>query len=604
LLAAAVSALGAPGDPGETALRFLEKVRARDLNLEPGGDTALSPQTSGKKRKEIARRLERMASDLGSDPLEIGAVRLDDDLAGVMVRKTGGFDPSRLRVFPIAMVRRGAAWAAAPVPASFENSGFGYTAAVRQRIVALQDWMLREQVLDLANLRDQSAEQMRRKIEASLSSDTLRALTSKQAGERFLSACGRRSLPEILGLLGGLAASPSDDWPLRLKAADAAVNSTAVKRPWSLLISKNVLKALVHHEEDGNNAMVSVACLDPAGNRSSTPQIELVHLELTKSSDGFWRVDPPENFIQESAEADTPPDEMLDFELLDAFPAKLAELYPPSPEPSARQAAQALIACLQTGDLSSVVRLIRLEGNSGVARDHCIRAAQVWQALRQPGTMRRAILLAIKEDGGKAAAISQFFSARSPDRLDLRILCFERSIDGWYWTPQPRQETEDALQVWKQEEAGRWQETLLADSLELENLPESGAPNEERARTLVDSWLEATRRGDVEAALRLTARLKNPDSKEIVLRNLGYEMTGSRKSPLKPAITGVNRGVIWTAVGVRGTTDGKPVFPLYPVVNTAVGPRILIEVDLFASRNRSPPYGAGSPGMEPTTCNE
>jgi len=254
ILAMAVTAFAGSNDPGETAVHFLEKVRAKKLNLEPGGDTALSPQTSGQKRKEIARRLERLARDLGTDPLEVGAMKLDDDLAAVLVRKIGGFDPSRLQVFPVALVKRGTDWAAAPVPASFENSGVGYAAVLRQRLAALEDWMLREQAIDLLKLRDQSTERMRRKISASLPPETLRDFTSKQAAERFLTACERRDLPEIFGLLGGLAATLPNDWPLRLKAAEAAVaTATEGKHPWRLLIAAEVLRILVHHEEDGDS---------------------------------------------------------------------------------------------------------------------------------------------------------------------------------------------------------------------------------------------------------------------------------------------------------------------------------------------------------------
>jgi hypothetical protein len=586
-LAMAVSALGISGDPGETALHFLEKIRARELNLEPGGDTALSPQTSDMKRREIARRLERLADDLGSDPLEVGAVRLDGELAGVLVRKSGGIDPGRMQVFPIALVKRGETWAAAPVPASFENTGFGYAEALRQRLAALQDWMLREQVLDLAMLRDQSNERMRRNIEKSLPAETLRALSSKQAGERFASACARRDLPEILALLGGLAATPPDDWPLRLKAADAAVRAADAKRPWRLLISKDVLRAPVHHEEEDGQALISIACLDPSGGgpRSSVPRIELVHLELNKSAEGLWRVDPPENFFREPVENEAPQDDSLDLDLLEAFAGKLAERHPPAPEPTARQAMETLIHRLQGDELSAVVRLIRPGANGG--NQAYIRAAQLWWFLREPGTIRRAILLAIKEDGRKAAAICQFFSARNPDRLDLRVLHFEKTPEGWFWNPEAR----EAVGTWTRDETKRlqqtWQDSLLADCPVLENLPESGAPGEAEARSVVESWLKATASGDVEAALRLTARLKTLDSPTAVLRNLGYEMSGIRNSNEPPAITGVQHGGILTAVGVRSATDDKPAHPLYPVVNTPAGPRILIEIDLFAAKNRS-----------------
>lgn len=581
-----VSALGAPGDPGEAAIRFLEKTRARQLDLEPGGDTALSPQTSAAKRREIARRLQRLADDLGSDPLEASAVKLDGNMAGVLIRKDDGFDPASQRVFAIAMVKRCDAWVAAPVPASFENTGLGYSGDLRQRAAALENWMLRQQVLDLAILHDQSAERLRHSIEKSLPAETLRKLDSKQAAARFLDACAHRNLPEILGLIGGLAASPPEDWPARLKAATAAARLPEPKRPWGLMVSNNVLRVPVHHEEDAGQALVSVACLDPVGgNRPVTPRVELVHLEISKSTDGLWRVDPPARFFQEPSENEEPQDDSLDADLLAAFTEKLADVYPPAPEPTARQASEKLLERLQTGDFPSLARFIQPGGNSA---EPCIRAARIWWAMREPSGIRRLIPLGFKEDARTAAAVCQLFSTRSPDRLDLRIFHFEKSTDGWLWTPQPKPETEAALRDWANAESSGWQDDLLADCVELQNLPETGAPSEAEARAMVESWIKATAAGDVAAALRLTARLNMPKSETTVLRNLGYEMSGIRKNnEPPPSITGVQHGGIWTAVGVRSAAEDKPAHPLYPVVSTPAGPRILIEIDLIASQNRT-----------------
>jgi hypothetical protein len=596
LSAMALSAMAAPNDPGETAVDFLEKVRAKNINLEPGGDTALSPQTSEKKRKEIARRLERLAGDLGGDPLEVGAVKLDDDLAAVLVRKIGGFDPSRLQVFSVALVKRGAEWAAAPVPASFENSGVGFAALQRKRLDALEDWMLREQALDLEKLREQSAGRMRLKIEESLPAATLRNFTSNQTAERFFHACEQRNLPEMFGLLGGLSASLPADWPLRLKAADAAVVSGAdVKHPWRLLISPDVLRIPVHHEEDGETAMVSIACLDPSGNlpRSSLPRIEIVHLELAKSSDGLWRIEPPPDFLESRAGVvdATETDEQLDSDLVATFLTKLSELYPPTPLPTAEKSRQSLLSALRERSLAAVIRLIRLDGDPHAARKACVRAAQIWWALREPSTVRRAVPLGFREDGETAAEACQFFSARNPDRLDLRILYFKKSADGWHWTPEPPPETETSFREWTEAHAkpwqDEWQQMFLAECAEVEKFPDSGAPSEEASRKLMDAWLQAARTGDVLAALRLTARLNIPDSKATLLRNLGYEMTGVRLNRDVPTITGVRRAGIWSAVGIQIDTNGKSSFPLYPIIATPAGPRLLLEIDLFAGGNRS-----------------
>jgi len=597
----AVSAVAASTDPGETAVRFLEKVRDKEINLDPGADTALSPQTSSSKRKQIARRLERMARDLGTDPLEVGAVKLDGELAGVLVRKISGFDPNRMQVFPIALVKRGAEWAVAPVPASFENSGVGYAAALRKRLDALENWMLREQVLDLAKLRDQSADRMRRKIEKSLPLATLQSLDSLQTANRFLKACETRNLPEIHGLFGGLATTPPSNWPLRIKAAETAMAAGQnVPPPWRLLVSNDVLRMIVLHEEDPKSAMVSIACLDPAGGKSSfnasasQPRVQLVHLELSKSKDGTWRVDPPQYFLQGIENPDGEADDELDADLLDAFTGKIRETLPAKPQATAGELQNALMTALQTGDLASLMPLIRLDGGPMATRASCIRAARLWWALREPSTTRRIVPLGIHEQDGRAATSFQIFSARNPDRLNLRILYFEKSKNGWLWTPNPGLKSEKLMRDWTSHQAGewrnQWQQSLLADCPVLDKIPETDAPSEEASRTLIKSWFQAIHDEDIMAALKLTTRLNLPDSNAVLLRNLGYEFTAAPRSKNSPAIRNIHRGDHWAGAGTLTDFEGKPLFPLYPIIATPSGPRILLEVDLSVTGERSRDY--------------
>ncbi len=587
-------ALAAATDPGKTAIEFLEKVRAGTINLEPGGDTALTEHTSDSKREQISRRLKRMVMDLGSEPLEVGATRLDGDLAAVLVRKSGSYDPSRNQIFPVAMVKRGETWAAAPVPASFENTGFGYATAQRERRAALQNWMLREQVLQLAVLREQSLAKMRQIIEASLPLSTLSKLGSLQTSERFLTACEQHKLPEILALLGGHANPLPDDWSRRITAAESAVSSLETHPQWRLLMANDVLRAIVHDEEDDSQALVSVACLDASSSdaQKNGPRIELVHLELSKSPGGLWRIDLPENFYNPRfAEIEGEEEEIHDSELLDAFPAKLAKLYPPVPEATAEAAFERLRERLQAQELVNLVRMIRPESDGESARKNLLTATRLWQSIHDPAGGQHVIPLVNRIADGKATAIWQFFSPRDPDRLKLVTISIEQSPAGWLWVPNVQEPSSDDESAWIDEQTTHWQENwrtpLFAESVMLEDLPDDGAPEENQARAVVEAWLQAIAKSDLVAALRLTARLKLPDSQTTVLRNLGYEMAGSPRSSKPAAITGVHSGKIWTAVAVSTFQDDKPALPLYPVVSTPSGPRILAEVDLFASQIRS-----------------
>jgi len=593
LLATTLIAHGASNDPGKEAIDFLEKVRLGKINLAPGGDTALSPQTADEKKREIARRLERIARDLGSDPLELGAVKTDDDYAAVLVRKVGGFDPSRLQVFPVAMVKRGTEWSAAPLPASFENAGAGYAIALRKRLDLLENWMLREQVVDLEKLREQSAARMRQKIQAHLTAGELRSLDAQKAAQRFLAACALRDLPTVLGLLGGLSTTLPDDWPARLKCADAALSSgSQAKHPWRLLTSPDVLRIVVHHEEEESSGLFSVACLDPSNvdTRSEMPRIEVVHFELSKTQDDFWRIDPSSIFFQEGGEPEEETDEDADGELLDAFPVKWLESHPAAPQTEASQLHQAINTTLRNGDLPALLKLARLDDTASAARKACTLAAQVWWTFHNPAVVQYAMPLAFQENEGSAVGLYQFFSAREPDKTDLKALYFVKSASGWLWTPDPdasiRENLKDRIapdiRLW----SGSWQQSLLANSAELKEMPRNPAPTSDEARKVVEAWLQATCAGDVKAALLLTARLSNPDGGAALLRNLGHEVISARRANTASQISGIYQGDAWTGVGVAISQGGKTIYPLYPVVRTPEGLRILIEIDLFASRGR------------------
>ncbi len=602
-----VVARATPGDPGKAAIDFLEKVRERRLNLEPGGDTALSPQTAESKRREIAKRIERMAKDLGSDPLEISAVKEDEDFAAVLVRKLGGFDPSGLRVFPVALVKRDSGWEVAPVPASFENVGAGYAIALRKRVEQLENWMLREQVVDLEKLRAQAKEKIRGRIEAVLPESELRGFNAEQLGNRFLSACEKGDLASLLGILGGLGAKLPDDWSSRLRSAENAIRAGAnAPHPWRILTSPDVARVMVHHEDDDSTGLISIAYLDPAGIADSAPRIEVLHLEITKADDGLWRINPPPSFLhatppEESSHDPFDEDEILDpdknpdSELIREFPAAWSKLHPPAPQATAELAGKLWQEALTGGTFPTFLSLSKIDGPPGVAVTSLAKAAKVWGDLRKGSTLDLAVQLSFQADENSAAGIYQLFAARDPEKLDMRSYYFEKSTAGWLWITNPSQATRKNREAWVTEETKSlsevWMGKVLSDTPVLADLEGAEAPSEEETRKCVETWLEAIRKGDFREALNHVARLGGARSDSAVLKNLGYEIAGTRgKSRASPVIF-VHRANPCSAAGVRmDRSDGKSTFPLYPVVKTPLGPRILIEVDLFATDNRSRDY--------------
>ncbi len=600
-LAVSLAAQASPADPGKAAIEFLEKVRDGKINLEPGGDTALSPQTADTKRRQIAKRLERVARDLGKDPLEIGAVKLDEDFAAVLIRKVGGFDTSRLQVFPVALVKKDTGWEAAPLLASFENSGAGYAIALRKRLEQLENWMLREQVLDLENLREQANARLRVRIEAKLSTAQLRKFDAKEIGERFVAACGSGDLPSLLGVLGGLGSKLPDDWSTRLKASENAISDGAqAPGPWRLMVAPDVARALVHHETEGDTGLISIACLDPLGGKGDKPRLELVNLSLSRSIEGLWRIDPPSSFLAEIGKASLkqPEDEENDQaaastppEALNRFPALWAAAHPVAPQPTAELAAQAWLTALNGGSFGSFLANTRIEDGADATIKPCLKAAQIWRTIRG-GSAELALPLAFMTGESSAVGIYQFLIAKDSNQLDARTIYFEKSATGWLWSPEPSTSVLDSQMPWLADQMKNlpetWQQLALSGCPIIADVNGLEAVSEEEARICATTWLDSVRRGDIVQVLSRTACLSSLRSTASALQNLGYEIAGLRGKQELPSITAVYRANPWSAVGARIPRDGgKPAYPLYTVVRTPQGPRVLAEIDLFASDKRS-----------------
>lgn len=602
-------ALGSPAfaaatdAPVKEAVQFVEKLRDKKLDLEPGRDTALSPATGNDKRKLIEERIARIGSELGKGELEAGPGTVDGDMAAVLVRQAAGFDPSRLRVLAVGLIRKGGRWQPAPVPGSFENTGLGYDVEIGKRLAALETWMMREQVLDLTNLREKSAERLREAIAKKLKPDELHEATPESLTKRLLDACAKRDQATVLGLLGGLQAELPKDWSARVAAVDEGLSATPKSSPWQLLLSAGVIRTItVVHSQSDREATLDLACLDASGGtgKSTMPKIKAFELGFVRSEEGLWRIELPQNFYATSVKLDdqqqeedpTPADNVLN-----ALPDAWRRDFPAAPLKTAKAAVEALLDGLRGDSPSELIRLLALDGDAANARLGLMRLTMIWQDLHQSDP-RTPLRLGFHEIGGSAMAAIQLFSSREPERTDLRTFYFTRKDGGWLIAAGLRPSdppTEDLREIkaWADGQAAEWSKNWealsLSESVEVKDALTGDAPSEADAKTAFEAWSAAILKGDPRTAIRHTAHLGHDVGPSRLLRNLGFELTGAKKSGIHATLLGIIRKGCWAAVSARigKAGDAAATYPLYPVIATPDGPRVLLEIDLFANGTRT-----------------
>lgn len=558
------------------------------LNLEPGGDTALQANTTAGKLMTIRKGIARLEADLRDGKLEIGEVKEDEGYAAVMVRKVAGFDSSEIRVYPVAMVKRGDQWFPAPVLASFENAVSGYTLPVRERLSALEGWMMRKRVIDLDILIARSAERTREQIRESVIGENLEGDDLAGIAEAFLKACAAGDRAAILGFLGGLADPLPEDWPARLAVSRLAVGG---RGPWRLLVAPEVVRVPVLVERTNRSGMVSIACLDPSigGSSGTLGKIRIIHIDFAKDGSGRWRMDLPSVLM--SADEDSLDDDGgLDVDLLDRFPKRLRELDPAIRVPTARAASEGVMESLKSASLRDLLRHVDFGKGGKDGRVACSAAARIWWSLNEPGSLRMPLELGFKEEGDSAAAVFQLFSVNDADRFEPITLRFRNFSDGWAWCPADGLEDNQALAEWvKEGEPGwrlSWRGKLMKPGTALGQLGFGRAATDAEVNGLLADWMGALERKDIRLALSLSAWLGGEGEIPVkALRNLSYDFANFAAGEWQ--VQGILRSASWAVASVRQLADGKVRNAFIPVVITGSGPRLLPEIDLFAEDNRT-----------------
>jgi hypothetical protein len=607
-------------DPGQTAVRYLEQVRAGKVNLEPDKDTALSPVTGEDKRAEITRRLQQLGKELGPESFTAQEVKTDGEFAAVLVKQESPLDTSKLRVEPVALLRKGDTWLPAPLPGSFENTSVGYDANRNRRQGELVGWMREQQPLALEALRSGAKERLRRMIGEKVSANDLRTYPPSLLAHRFLNACRQRDTATILGLMGGLSDPPFGGVAETPANLNRLFTGKLEAPEWTHFVSPEVIVSILGETVEGSNARIPFGVLDATVGKSGAPRFSIGELVFRRDAEGGHletlrtpRTQIPGSFGLSSGETTilqdavwtwrliwpAQPEDLLrgkesQNEFLSRMPDKLRANFPTATYATAAEIHHALPVALLQADPTASLPLMDLTGEPETTCNRLLAFASVRHRLPALGSFL-LVPIAFHEEGDAAIAAYQLFRPQEPGRTDLRLFHFKKTTAGWLWYPEGAVNKSFASlsAIAEREKAGwekEWKRRLLTSGIALDSPAPGEAPAENATREVFARWQTALAKGDPFAALTETAHLPTGDDEPSnLLRNFGYEWITAHTPDVSPAtVLGIVRHGRWAGVSARTDKSGDAAtYPLYPVVQTPAGPRLLLEVDLVAGGNRT-----------------
>lgn len=583
-------------EPGEVALDFLVKVREGKIDMEPGGDTALTPHTTDRKRELIEGFIDKLAVQIGEGRLELGETREDGEFAAVMVLQKSDLDESKLQVFPVALVKTGEDWRAAPILASFENSVVAYTVSLRSRLAALESWMMRQRVLDLEQLIAGSEQRLKEQVKEEMKTRNLVKSTPSEILKAFQKAFESGQKLEVMGYLGGLSEPLPNEWGIMVDAVREAFSEKAREvYPWRLLAAPEVVRVVVYEETAEDEAIISLACLDPAwvDGTDLWESIHVLHFEFHRDPQGRWSLDLPESLIRNDMNAFFT-SQGMDDDLLDQFPKSIRKLWPEKAASEFEQLEKDVLEKLKFGSLEELLQWVDFSGDSKSAREAAVQAASDWWTMHSPEEFRAPVKLGEKKAGDWAVVAYQWFSINQPERFNLKSLYFKKSARGWLWVPNPAKKLakkdSEVFSKWQEENQKTWRdgwdEKYFAQVLKLKSVPLVEQAGDKEARTFVEAWVKALSDRNIDVLLEKSASLgENKQLPNKTLRNLTYELAALQAGEVE--IAGIFRSGKWVAAGMTLRKEKEQKSTFMPIFVTSEGIKSLPEIDLIAGGTRT-----------------
>ena len=622
--------------PGKAAVSWLETLRKGKKKSEWLGLTGISRFTSKNKRKELARRIEALASAIDDKlPLVVETTKVSQNLAGVVVSQYSQMDAAGPHLFGVALVFRDGHWLPTPSPGTFENTLYGYDSVQTRRAREIEMWLLHERATRGAEIQERAMKALHKRMLASVSLKEVKDISPKKFVRRFLDACSQRDVDTVLALLGGIQDPLPSDWSARhaavLKAFDDKRES--LDRPWRLLAAPSVARAIVGIEyKTRRSTVVVLGCLDPmatdnSGISTESPAPPLaVSVTLTRSPNGLWRIDLPKFLVNgpqkhmrsfESDWLETLIDK-TDPDLIEHFPEMFQKEHPPQKLADPAALASRFVKALNSGDFPGMLRLAAPAKDPLVSLTGYDRLSTIWRSLHGEGTLGTAVLLGTLKAPETTAVAIHLFTAQKPEAAQVVVVRTLRNPDGT-WSLAPRVQdlvtktpppwkhenpTDDEKQSKKKESAPadplkkriavampKWKAktgaATIAAAERLDVLPSTPPPTPEQAASAVLEWREALLDGDVPAALRNAAVFNFKKSASRFLRALAHEWIGIDRSGNVGKVVASGSLGHWAAVTLRVEGPDGPTYPFYVVVSGKGPAKVVPEIDLFQNGNRT-----------------
>ena len=584
--------------PNEEALAFINLIADNKINLSD--HTAISKNCSAQRKIEIENKLQFFTESHfePGDQFTVETTKTIKNLTAVLVHATNPNQPLKHHIFPVALIKKKDIWLPAPVIGSFANSGYGYAIETEKNTQQLEQWMSGQKELLEDEYRAYANDALTQDLLKTEQEANLSGLDTESAFYQFAEHCRNKHLMKTLVSIGATTITLDEPLPAIIKNITTGFNSESEKNPWEKLTSPDYIVQVIE-KSDQSIVVAFYHIYDPSKTQVETfvtiKRDRKVYILLSKSLK--YAMLPynkrPRNRIR--------PQEMEQYDaltvsaLLNRFPVKHSE----SPETLQEKITSSIKANDFTTFLSLVPRdeaSYDFENNKAAALRN---TGALWKDIKESGIDNMVESQIFKNDT-LAYLPLQFSKQNQLGKFTTVKVWMIKNDAGWHAVDsttlllfKDKTLTKSALELetefstYKKSLEDRNKEEMLSSLVSIQLPLESDLVSEEDALSLLEKFRLALREADTVKALSLCA-FTDTSEHNTVLEKLQYAIKGAGNHILYDHTLGTSSSGNWRGVSIRteSRTSSAKDHPLYLIVNTSQGARILLDIDFRYENNK------------------
>ena len=588
---------------GQVAIHFLEKLVQGKVELPL--DTAISDHCPESRRKKIKEQLKFFAETQldPDDSFHLEAVKRLGNLAAVLLKTQNARTPLRIRVLGITLIKREGKWMVTPIPGRFTNTGYGYDPAIEKNVTTLENWLERQIVIREAKARISAETNLIKAIKKEETRAKFDAFTPKQAVSHFIQKCHEKNLLAILACLGAGSGGLESDLATTAKNISEGLGSTAPENAWQLVSSPDVL--VYSFNVNSRTQEIPVGFWNPL----TQDHIHILYFSIHRSHGKTWLSLPlnltisslprreQHQLLWQHHHAD---EETLKHQFVKTLFKKIPQRHFSD---TAFPLSEAFLLALDKRDFTQAFLLLPNQGDyfgKNKNQQNLISdLSDLWKTLYHLRKSPRHDLPLISENS-LALLPLQYAKNNHLSNFQTVKIWFFKDDNGWHLIPentiselndtslnQQKKKLIASMHASVKKRQDAFSKSLLRQVTTLTPPLKLPAPDNSTARTLFTNFRSYLRSKNTTSALAQCAILKGTSNTQ-TLKTFSYALKGALDQTGNDHILNIAHSGPWTGISLKtySQTAKSEDFPLYLLVNTPKGTKILLDIDLRYATNK------------------